>query len=106
MIYDKDLIDPSKLDGVSSVCADPKRFLWLRLRLRRVDWFFDKTLWFRLAGVLHRYTEAPHFNGFLMGVYRFAWIKFCGYGWRFAVRIGLIHWGFVKVAESPPPRKQ
>ncbi len=87
----------------SKTCANPKRFLWLRRRLKQIDWAIDRAVWSRVADLTHKYTEAPHFNRFLAGVGEFAWTKVCGYGWRFAAHCGGIYWGLVKVKYDAGP---
>ena len=80
-----------ELVGVSAKC--PLRVCpWLR----RVDWWLDRYVWFRVSQWV-RWTHDPEvFNRpmiwLLQGVFEFSWIKFCGYGWGFAWKMGCIYW--------------
>lgn len=105
LLYDKDLLDTAKLSNIALTSANPKRFAWLRSRLRlyRIDWFIDRTLWSWVADKTRQYEEPPQFNWFFAGVHVFAWTKVCGLGWKFSVHCGLIHWGWVKTEVGPPP---
>lgn len=92
-------------EEIAATCANPRRLIWLRGQLGRVDWWIDCVVWRRLAHITHGCDEDFRFNRFLAGVHEFAWTKFCGYGWRFAAHCGAIYWGWVKVEEGPPPQK-
>lgn len=86
-------------------CDNPKRFVWLRRLLGPIDSWLDTRIWWRVAEVTQRHRQRPGFSRFFAGISEFAWIKYCGYGWKFAARCGLIYWGWVKVAydETPLP---
>lgn len=59
----------------------------IRRVYRKVDWWFDRHLWFWI-GIKTQQSG----NKFLAGVHEFAWSKYCGYGWSFAWRMGYIYW--------------
>jgi hypothetical protein len=63
----------------------------VRLILRKVDWWFDTTVWFRV-GLWTNDITGEKYNCFMAGVHEFAWKKYCGYGWKFAWETACIYW--------------
>ena len=90
---------------VGVACDNPKRFRWLRRLFYPLDAWLDHYLWFPLSNITRKYTESRHFNRFVAGISEFAWVKTCGYGWKFAAHCAGIYWGWVKVDPGPPPEK-
>jgi hypothetical protein len=59
---------------------------------RRLNWWLDHHLWFRLGLWTRKYDNREHYNRPLAGLHAFAWAKFCGYSFRHAWRTGCIYW--------------
>ncbi len=49
------------------------------------------------------YQEHPKFNRFLAGLHCLFHWQFCGYGWRFALRLACIYWMPRNRKESQQP---
>jgi hypothetical protein len=61
-------------------------------RFRRINWWLDSNLWFRIGMWTGRFDVPDTRHHLLMGLHEFAWAKFCGYGFRHAWRMGMIYW--------------
>ena len=64
----------------------------VRRQVRRLDWWLDHHLWFRLGLWTQKYDNPEYYNRPLAGLHAFAWAKFCGYGFGHAWHMGRIYW--------------
>ena len=65
----------------------------------RLNWRIQNRLWWALHHLFswvalktQKYTEPGFNNRFLAGLHEFTWTYFCGSGWAFAWKMGMIYW--------------
>ncbi len=81
----------ANMGGVCQATGTPPLSKFRRM-LRIINWWLDRHVWFHISMMTLRWQEPEYYNHILEGLHEFAWMKYCGYGWKFALHRACIYW--------------
>ena len=72
----------------------------MKTLIRRLIFWADSHLWFHVAMLTKRFDVPNTHHRVMMGIYCFAWAKFCGHGFKHAWLMGMIYWRSKRYAKT------